>query len=739
MKIQSLTARNFLSIGNVTQSINFLNDQLTLVLGEDLDSGGDNSGKRNGTGKCLRGSTNITVKFDTEQTESKFKKFGNSLCTIKNVVDFYKEFPEEIGNICVHTRHGYYRIEFADITAYDSDVIEIILENGLKLYTSPEHLLWSKNTWCAVNKLSIGQKIETIDGEKSIVSLTQLPEKEDLYDLQVAYFHEFYANGIVSHNSTIINALSYAFFGQAITNIKKDNLINKVNAKSMLVTVGFEKNGNNYRIERGRKPNVLKFYINDKEQDIADIDESQGDSRKTQEDINALIGMNHLMFKHIIALNTYTEPFLNLKASDQREFIEHLLGITLLSKKSELLKDQIKLSKDIINQETIKLETIKASNEKVKSTIDNLKLKQRSWFTSKSSEISKIKEAIKNLDSIDIDQEITNHGQLTLYNELVKSTKSIEKELYTLKMMRDQSKRAFDKESSNLKSLQDHKCHACGQELHDSNQAKMITSIEQEIKRHKKQYDETVEKISELESDLSVIKNEMFDKPATFYATIDEAQKHKNNLYELTVHLKQKESESDPYESQIQDLQNTAMQDIDWTVINNQVSLKEHQEFLLKLLTNKDSFIRKKIIDQNLNYINQRLAYYLELIESPHKVLFQSDLQVEITHFGNELDFDNLSRGEKNRVILSLSWAFRDLWENLYQPVNLLFIDELIDNGMDSAGVENCVEILKMMSRERNKNVYLISHKDELINRVDNLLKVTKENGFTTYNISEAM
>jgi hypothetical protein len=383
MKIQSLTARNFLSIGNVTQSINFLNDQLTLVLGEDLDSGGDNSGKRNGTGKCLRGSTNITVKFHTDQTESKFKKFGNFLCTIKNIVDFYNEFPEEIGNISVHTRHGYNIIEFADITAYNSEVIEVILENGLKLYTSPEHLLWSNNGWVSVNQLSIGQQIETIDGEKSIVSLTLLEEKEDLYDLQVANVHEFYANGIVSHNSTIINALSYAFFGQAITNIKKDNLINKVNGKSMLVTVGFEKNGNNYRIERGRKPNVLKFYINDKEQDIADIDESQGDSRKTQEDINALIGMNHLMFKHIIALNTYTEPFLNLKASDQREFIEHLLGITLLSKKSELLKEQIKLSKDIINQETIKLETIKASNEKVKSTINSLKLKQKSWFTGK--------------------------------------------------------------------------------------------------------------------------------------------------------------------------------------------------------------------------------------------------------------------------------------------------------------------------------------------------------------------
>jgi len=97
------------------------------------------------------------------------------------------------------------------------------------------------------------------------------------------------------------------------------------------------------------------------------------------------------------------------------------------------------------------------------------------------------------------------------------------------------------------------------------------------------------------------------------------------------------------------------------------------------------------------------------------------------------LDFDNLSRGERNRLILSLSWSFRDMWENLYQPINLLFIDELIDSGMDSAGVENSLAILKKMARESNKNIYLISHKDELIGRVNNVLKVIKENGYTSY------
>ena len=99
-----------------------------------------------------------------------------------------------------------------------------------------------------------------------------------------------------------------------------------------------------------------------------------------------------------------------------------------------------------------------------------------------------------------------------------------------------------------------------------------------------------------------------------------------------------------------------------------------------------------------------------------------------------DLDFDNLSRGERNRLILSLSWAFRDVWESLYQPINLLFIDELVDSGMDSSGVENSLAILKKMSRDAHKSIWLVSHRDELGGRVNNVLSVVKENGFTSYN-----
>ena len=248
IKIQNLTVRNFMSVGAQTQAIDFDRGQLTLVLGENLDLGGDDSGARNGTGK-----------------------------------------------------------------------------------------------------------------------------------------------------TTIINGLSYAIYGNALTNIKKDNLVNKINNKGMLVTMSFEKDGVDYHIERGRKPNVLKFTVNGRAQENLDQDESQGDSRETQKAIEDVFGMTHDMFKHLVALNTYTEPFLSMKAADQRAIIEQLLGITLLSEKADALKELIKISKDSIVTENTKIETIKISNDRIQQSIEALERKQKMWEEQNETSITNLARAIEQL------------------------------------------------------------------------------------------------------------------------------------------------------------------------------------------------------------------------------------------------------------------------------------------------------------------------------------------------------
>ena len=583
IKIQNLTVRNFMSVGNQTQAIDFDKGQLTLVLGENLDLGGDDSGARNGTGK-----------------------------------------------------------------------------------------------------------------------------------------------------TTIINGLSYAIYGNALTNIKKDNLVNKINSKGMLVTMSFEKDGTTYHIERGRKPNVLKFTINGSEMKPVDQDESQGDSRETQKAIEEVFGMSHDMFKHLVALNTYTEPFLSMKAADQRAIIEQLLGITQLSEKAEALKEAIRISKDSINSENTKIETIKISNDRIQQSIDALDRKLKIWDEQKETSLANLSKAIERLLDIDIDVEIANQRTFVEWNKNKKDRDSVVSLIAKQTAALEREQRSLEKAQAELVSLAEHKCHSCGQDLHDEKHETMMAAKARQVT-------ESQESVAAHEVELGDLK-EALDSlgvvelcPEVTYDSLEQALNHKNTLDGLERDLVIKDAETNPYQEQIEELKNTAVQEIDWDAVNNLVRLKEHQEFLYKLLTNKDSFIRKRIIDQNLAFLNQRLTYYLDKIGLPHIVEFQNDLTVLITQLGQDLDFDNLSRGERNRLILSLSWAFRDVWENLYHSINLLFIDELVDSGMDANGVEASIAVLKKMTRERDKNVFLISHRDDLTSRVNHVLKVIKENGFTSY------
>ena len=581
IKIKNLTVKNFMSVGNQTQAVDFDTQQITLVLGENLDQGGDDSGSRNGTGK-----------------------------------------------------------------------------------------------------------------------------------------------------TTIINALSYALYGLALTNIKRNNLINKTNSKGMLVTLSFEKDGREYKIERGRSPNILKFYVDGQEQEM--LDESQGDSRKTQEDIQDLLGMSHNMFKHILALNTYTEPFLSMRVNDQKDIIEQLLGITILSEKAETLKDQIRKTKENITEENAKLTAQQSSNEHIGSTIRSLELKESAWKEKQSQDIEKLRKGIDELEHLDIDSELDSHEKLSNWNEHNNAILALKKELSTLEPALVRADKSVNKVNKDIAELEDAVCYTCGQELHADKKAEIAERKSKELTDAKSYQEEINNKVKDVMTSLDSI-GDINGKPTTFYETAKEAYDHRSNVENLQKALISKQEETDPYAEQIKDLKETAIQEIDWTTINTYTDLKDHQEFLLKLLTNKDSFIRKKIIDQNLAYLNNRLTTYLDKLGLPHQVVFKNDLAVEITQLGQDLDFDNLSRGERNRLILGMSFAFRDVWESLYQNINLLFIDELIDNGLDTAGVENALKVLKKMGRERQKNVYLISHKDELVGRVTHVLKVIKENGFTSY------
>ena len=573
------------------------------------------------------------------------------------------------------------------------------------------------------NFMSVGNQTQAIDFQKKLLTLV-LGENLDMGGDDAGS-----RNG--TGKTTIVNALCYALYGEALTKIRKDNLVNKTNSKSMLVTIAFEKDGVNYRVERGRKPNVMKYYIDEQEQELSDV--SQGDSRKTQEDLNRMIGMNPKMFKHIVALNTYTQPFLSLHNNEQQEIIEQLLGIQLLSEKADILKTHIKRSKEDIALETARLEGLKISNEKVEETIHSLTNKSSAWHNQNKTDIEKLENNLKELQSVNIDSELEAHQKLEDWTKLNDVLRQLQKDRASLESTLEQADKTAKKLHKDLEKLNEKAtCYACGQDLPQDKIEEMQKKLEMEYGESNSYVMELSEQLEQTTKDIEAV-GDLDQKPNTYYDTLKEAYDHRQYVESINTALKNKKEEANPYLDQIDELKNQAVQEINWDTANTLQKLKEHQEFLYKLLTNKDSFIRKKIIDQNLTFLNNRLTHYLDQLGLPHLVTFKNDLSVEITQLGQELDFDNLSRGERNRLILGLSFAFRDVWENLYQNINLLFLDELIDSGMDSAGVESSLAILKKMSRESGKNIFLISHKDELMGRVNNVLKVVKENGFTAY------
>ena len=531
--------------------------------------------------------------------------------------------------------------------------------------------------------------------------------------------------------TTIINALSYALYGNALTNIRKDNLVNKTNGKNMLVSLDFMINGQDYRIERGRKPNVFKFYVNNEHQ-VA-TDDAQGDSRETQDAVEHILGMTHDMFKHILALNTYTEPFLSLKANDQRAIIEQLLGITMLSEKADGIKEQIRLTKDKQQQEDMRIKAVQEANKRIEEQIDNLKRRQRLWYEKHSEDVQKLEKAIQGLKEIDIEAEIQAHKDHTAWDNNRKTFNDLQKALSQAKLDRDREDKQIKKLQEEIVKLEAHTCHTCGQAFHDEKHQLVLETKQKDLADARTQSENHSRTVSDIQTALTEL-GEIGKPPKMFYDKESDAIEHRANMAALEKQLESKLTEIDPYEEQVLEMSNQALQEIKYDTLNELARLLDHQEFLLKLLTNKDSFIRKKIIEQNLSYLNTRLTHYLDRIGLPHAVVFQNDLTVEISELGRELDFDNLSRGERNRLILSMSWAFRDVWESLYSPINVLFIDELVDSGMDTQGVENSLALLKKMSRERHKSIWLVSHRDELAGRVENILKVVKENGFTSYN-----
>lgn len=697
-----------------------------------------------------------------------------------------------------------------------------------------------------------------------------------------------------SGKSSILSALNYVIFGESIANkIKKSNLVNKINKKNLEVSLEFEKDGTQYRIERGRSPEYLRFFVNG--EDLA-----QGENKDTQEDINRAIGMSPDLFYQICLMTASAPTFMEMNAAGQREIIEQLLGVQILTDKAEKLKEKVKEVKQIIATEEVRLATVKSANDEIikrneiqkadyqnklneyeanrnkkieeyekgykvlaevdiEKEIENHKFNEsvnqiiadNAKITSDKNENTKkldglnvnltnFKNSLENLSKINIEDEIKKHKEIESIQEKNKevSTKILEESnklndvdrqlievSHTLTNLAQQNigitnetKQLNEKIESenkiikdneeNLKKIENNTCPTCGAKLTGENtklsekynesikvsnekisgfrnqitendnklkeikdridvQKKLESSITENkttiskgitelqgkiIKDLPSVYYKDIKDVYEHQNKINLLNSEIEktnkdieeinkviaglvvkpvpEKVKTFYETMQQAMVHSETMKNMQEQIDKIKKEENPYTELLKKCEKVELMPYDESLKKSSEDDLNHLDFLVKLLTNKDSFVRKKIVEQNLAYLNLKIKNYLQMMGSLHVVIFNPDLSFDITKFGESFDFAGLSRGEKTSVILALNFAFRDLYELINEPINVMFVDELIDNGLDKYSASNVISILQKYS-EQNKNIFVVSHRKDIQARMNRILTVVMELGFS--------
>lgn len=595
------------------------------------------------------------------------------------------------------------------------------------------------------------------------------------------------ANGV--GKTAIINALTYAVYDTPISNISKDNLVNNINKKNMEVIVEFTmSDSDRYIIKRSRKMkagaagNTVYLYKNN-------IDITPDSANATNALIQKIIGIPYELFTRIVVFSAAHTPFLDLKVADQAAMIEELFGLTMLSEKATSLKEMIRETETKIGIQQALIgerEKEKAQyNKQVESAQQrihqweivheqNLKdgeKKKNQWVTNIAEQIRDARHKIERFEQDRATILIQFRKKLS---ELEQFNFDVEQQLHEtisqLVITRD-SKVVHQREiarekvgilakmktnEDELTHLRDDKCPRCLQSM--PNAADEITKCEQhsndwinELEGVQEHLHEVTTSITELNTELETLRNDL--KVPTIKDLVGfRLEKTRlvgqiqNKEQEINPHLgrdiindtnpyvdsfEKLKLETNPHLSVLEELLSMQAVGPDYTDMNTLKTLGEHQQFLLKLLTKKDSFIRKALLNRNIPHMNSRLQHYLSLIGLPHKVEFTHEMTAKITQIGRELDFGNLSAGQAARVNFALALAFRDVLQGRHTKINVCMLDEVLDHGLDSIGVQAAAHLLKRKARDEGLSLYITSHRDEIDRAFDHTMTVQMSGGFS--------
>ncbi len=647
-------------------------------------------------------------------------------CSVKDVVDFYRLYPEFIGQIQTLTRYGYKTVDYADITAYDSTILEIKTKNRF-IECSPEHRLWINNDWKSSKNCSVGDLIDTVDGNERIESITQLSFTEDLYDFQVSDVNEYYTNGITSHNSTILDSITFGLFGKPFRKINKPSLINSINEKNCLVEIEFSIGKKDYLIRRGMKPNVFEILCDG-------VLLNQSASTKDYQEIleKQILKMNYRSFTQIVILGSASfTPFMQLSPADRRIVIEDLLDIKIFSQMHSIIKDKLILLKDLITKKTNDIMMCAEKIKMQKSHIETLKRHNKEEILKKEQEKEKI---LNDIEKINSEIELIKKHVDELLNE-VKSVSDIETKKKDMIIISSKIESNISKFLNEKEFFKNHdNCPTCKQLIQQDFKLEKIQETELKLEKNQEaqiKIKEELKKINDKLTSINKISKIIIDNNTEITKKKTMILGAESYIKRLEKEIKELSNENVNITNEIEVLRQLKSNLKD--LLKQKTELQEnkyYQEYAYNLF--KDNGIKTKIIKQYLPLMNNLINKYLEMMDSYINFNLDENFNETIkSRHRDDFSYFNFSEGEKQKIDFALLFTWRQIAKMKNSTnTNLLILDEVFDSSLDSTSLEFLSYILKDFSKDNN--IFVISHKgDILFDKFRSVIQFEKRNNFS--------
>ena len=526
--------------------------------------------------------------------------------------------------------------------------------------------------------------------------------------------------------STILDALTFVLFNKPFRKINKPQLVNSVNEKNCLVEIEFSANNRDYLVRRGIKPNVFDIEVDGK------LLDKRGDDRDNQITLeDNILKVNYKSFTQIVILGSSTfVPFMRLTAANRRDVIEDLLDIRVFSSMSTITKERVRALRDEIKILELKKSTLKEKAEMQKNFIDDITKRGESNIADK-------QEAAKKLmfDQVALSDEVAvKLAELEELNKELEEFTGATEKLKKLGSFKGKIQQKIATLTKNHKFFTENAtCPTCTQDITDELKEAKVSELTKEGKDLKKGFAEIEEAIAEEEA-----REKNFTELSRSVLEANKVVSHNNvkvNGYSEQIRSIEDDIASirDRIEKQTEEKEKLKDFIQKLRLVIDEVSTKKNEmekhKFIADLL--KDGGVKTNIIRKYIPLINKHVNKYLHMME--FYINFNLDEEFNetvVSPIHEKFSYSSFSEGEKMRIDLALLFTWREV-ARVRNSVNtnLLIMDEVFDSSLDGFGTEEFLKIIRYVVKDAN--IFIISHKSELHERFDSVLRFEKERGFS--------